>query len=325
MRFSVLVPVYNAENYIERCLSAILSQDCRDFEIIAVDDGSTDQSGKILDRFAETDKRVRVYHTENRGVFLARAYLESHAKGDYILHVDADDIVHPHILSVLSQEIDRNNPDLCFYDFEVRMGDTVRRESYFDTPMIFEGEDLQTIYALQFSTRFNSLCHKCFRRSLISAAPQYNHYHALRHGEDLLRTSHLTFAAKKISYIPKALYTYIFGIGHSARFDPNSLQNYNIIYGVLQKLLYEKVDKSPEWDRITHDLCRKQLDNALSLMAGSKMPIKKCVALLKANENTDFLRSALDTDSEKFKYRLLRKKRYRLLLCLLRIRRWMRA
>lgn len=98
---SIIVPVYNVENYIERCVESILAQTCRDFELILVDDGSTDGSGAICDRLKEGDSRIQVIHQENRGLSGARNRGLSAASGDYITYIDSDDYVHPSYLEVL--------------------------------------------------------------------------------------------------------------------------------------------------------------------------------------------------------------------------------
>ena len=91
MEISVIIPVYNKTAYIGRCLKSIFSQDFPLFEVIAVDDGSTDASGKICDQWAEEEPRLQVYHTPNGGVTAARRYGIEHANGRYIMFADADD------------------------------------------------------------------------------------------------------------------------------------------------------------------------------------------------------------------------------------------
>lgn len=90
---SVIVPVYNTEEYLERCVNSLLRQTYRDMEIILVDDGSTDGSGEICDRFAEREQRIRVFHKKNGGSSSARNLGIDNARGDYIGFVDSDDHV----------------------------------------------------------------------------------------------------------------------------------------------------------------------------------------------------------------------------------------
>ena len=91
MKVSIVIPVYNKAEYISNCLESILQQDFDDFEIIVVDDGSTDDSGRICDEKSAQDSRIRVIHTENGGVTAARRKGVEQAAGEYIMFVDADD------------------------------------------------------------------------------------------------------------------------------------------------------------------------------------------------------------------------------------------
>lgn len=92
---SIIVPVYNGEEHIERCIDSILSQSYRNIEVIAVDDGSKDRSAQILDLIAESDSRVRVFHKENSGVSRARNFGLDCASGEFVMFVDCDDYIEP--------------------------------------------------------------------------------------------------------------------------------------------------------------------------------------------------------------------------------------
>ncbi len=91
---SVIIPVYNKEKYLRQCLKSVLSQDLEAFEIIAVDDGSTDSCGKILDEYAAADPRLKVIHQKNASCGFARNTGLDLAKGEYILFLDSDDFLH---------------------------------------------------------------------------------------------------------------------------------------------------------------------------------------------------------------------------------------
>ena len=93
MRFSVIIPVYNSELYIDQCINSILKQSYHDFEVILVDDGSTDNSPVICDSYGELDCRVRVVHQNNQGQSVARNTGLEYALGDYVIFIDSDDWV----------------------------------------------------------------------------------------------------------------------------------------------------------------------------------------------------------------------------------------
>ena len=115
---SIIVPVYNTSFYLRTCLDSIISQSYIFIEIIVIDDGSTDNSGKICDEYAEKDNRIKVFHRENGGVSRAKNYGLKIAKGEYVCFVDSDDyILQNHIIDFvdkLSKEIDIYIQGLCF-------------------------------------------------------------------------------------------------------------------------------------------------------------------------------------------------------------------
>ena len=90
-KISIIIPIYNSEKYLTHCLDSILKQTYQDFEVILVNDGSTDNSAKICDNYTITDARFKVIHKQNQGVSIARNTGISYAKGEYISFIDSDD------------------------------------------------------------------------------------------------------------------------------------------------------------------------------------------------------------------------------------------
>ncbi len=115
---SILVPAYNAAPYIGECLNSILGQRFTDFEVVILDDGSTDDTGRIADEFAQRDARVRVYHQENQGIVPARSRLMRLAEGDYVGWVDADDRIRPEMYGTLYETAVGQNADVVICDYE---------------------------------------------------------------------------------------------------------------------------------------------------------------------------------------------------------------
>lgn len=113
---SIIVPVYNVEKYLRRCLDSILAQSFSDWECILVDDGSTDESGKICDEYANVENRFKVFHKENGGVSSARNKGIEEAIGSYIIFVDSDDCLKSNCLQVLMLRNDI--PDLTIFSFD---------------------------------------------------------------------------------------------------------------------------------------------------------------------------------------------------------------
>ena len=106
---SVIVPVYNAEKYINRCIESILNQTFKDFELIIVDDGSKDNSGNICEEYARRDERIKVIHQENKGQASARNRGVLNAAGEWITFVDADDMIQSQMLEYLYRAVKSNN------------------------------------------------------------------------------------------------------------------------------------------------------------------------------------------------------------------------
>lgn len=117
---SVVVPVYNVEQYLNQCLDSIINQTYTNLQIILVDDGSTDNSGKICDNYKERDTRITVYHKKNGGVSSARNKGIDLAKGIYIAFIDADDLVRKNYLEKLYVYTNRENIDIAFCGYEQR-------------------------------------------------------------------------------------------------------------------------------------------------------------------------------------------------------------
>lgn len=116
-KISVIIPVYNVENYLRDCLDSVLYQTFEPYEIIVVDDGSTDGSGAVCDEYAGKDPRIRVVHGRNRGLSAARNTGIELASGDYFAFLDSDDQLHPDYLNILIQLIRRYDVDLAACDF----------------------------------------------------------------------------------------------------------------------------------------------------------------------------------------------------------------
>ena len=112
MKFSIIVPVYNVEKYIEKCLESILKQTYKNYEVIIVNDGSPDNSQKIIDKFIKKDKRFKSYKKENGGLSDARNYGLKFVSGDYILFIDSDDYINKDLLEELNKTINNYKVDL---------------------------------------------------------------------------------------------------------------------------------------------------------------------------------------------------------------------
>lgn len=128
---SAIVPVYNCQDYIEKCLYSILNQTFNDFEIIVVNDGSTDNTAIILDRYQKTDSRIKVFHQVNKGVSDARNTGISHSNGRFIVFIDGDDWLDKNMFKVLLSNIVGSELVACSYYREFT-GKTLIRKFHID-------------------------------------------------------------------------------------------------------------------------------------------------------------------------------------------------
>lgn len=123
MKFSIIVPVYNSANFLPDCLAGVKNQSFDDWELIFIDDGSTDGSGKILDGYARSDDRIHVFHQENSGQFFAREKGIAMSQGEYILFLDSDDGLMPDCLEKLYEAICESKPDMIMFAYRVSYDD----------------------------------------------------------------------------------------------------------------------------------------------------------------------------------------------------------
>ena len=111
-KVSILVPIYNVEKYLSRCIESVLSQDFRDYELILVDDGSPDRCPQICDEYAKKDSRIKVVHKKNGGLVSARLAGFKEARGEYVMHVDSDDYLLLNAISTLYNEAKEEDYDV---------------------------------------------------------------------------------------------------------------------------------------------------------------------------------------------------------------------
>ena len=164
MKISVIIPVYNAERYLPRCLDSIIGQTYRDLEILLVDDGSPDHCGTICDQYAARDLRFRVVHTENRGAFAARNTALDMASGQYIGFVDADDWLEPELYETLLDLAEANHADIAQCEMRNEGPRAQLRGSALGGVTVFHRQELPR--ELFRETVTHGLTNKLFRREV---------------------------------------------------------------------------------------------------------------------------------------------------------------
>lgn len=213
---SIIVPVYNAEVYLQKCIDSILQQTFTGFELLLIDDGSTDRSGMICDYYAGKDKRIEVYHTENRGSVAAREIGIVHSKGRYIGFVDSDDYVERTLFEVLVKNIIESDADFVHIGYIEENGEVSKEVFGFEDGLfsLKGSEDRERFlieYVLHTETGRSitySIWSKLFKKELIkkcfSQLPDEQQL-----GEDLLCLCLCILESKRILLRRCALYHYV--------------------------------------------------------------------------------------------------------------------
>ena len=202
-KVTVVVPVYNVEKYLHKCAESILNQSFQDFELILVDDGSTDKSGDICDRFAEKDSRVRVIHQENGGLGAARNTGTREARGEWLLYVDSDDSIESVTIHSALRTAEANNADIVVFGFQSVDEDGHAVERFVD--------DIPKGSAFSLRTKPEMLLgapvawNKLYRLSLFDDIE----YPGRAWYEDIRTTPKLQAEAKRIVYMEDLLYNYL--------------------------------------------------------------------------------------------------------------------
>ncbi|MCM1115063.1 MAG: glycosyltransferase [Clostridium sp.] len=183
---SIIVPVYNVEQYLPRCIESILNQTYKDFELILVNDGSTDNSGNICDEFAKKDKRIAVYHQKNGGVSKARNIGLSKSNGTYIMFCDSDDYVDLNWCECLYKLINNDNVDLglCGYSFVYNDSSNAKDKVIYSNTeyQIYKRNEFFNLYL---SNLINMPWNKIYKKDIILRFHlEFNE--AMNYNEDLL-------------------------------------------------------------------------------------------------------------------------------------------
>lgn len=200
-KISVLIPVYNSEKYIKRCIKSVLSQTFLDFELLLIDDGSSDSSGDICDTFAEQDERIKVYHKQNEGISATREFCITHAQGDYIQFIDSDDWVEPDMLHEMYNKAKECDSDIVGCNFIQEFGD-------YEIPTTAIYNSKEDFLRSVIGDYWGVLWKLMIRRELFT---RYNiHFpNGIDGGEDYFVVVSLLLKSKKVSFVDFYPYHYI--------------------------------------------------------------------------------------------------------------------
>lgn len=210
--FSVIIPVYQAEKSLRYCVESVLNQEDGNCEVILVDDGSTDLSGKLCDLYQEAyPEIISVLHQENAGPLLARINGIRAARGQFIMFLDSDDSYLPGIFKRIRNAIQTYSADLVIFNYYKVYSEThmeLHRPLY-QNEQVFEGLGLPQLYSAAVSGKeLNSLWQKCASRNLLYHMDRFQVYGKMLLGEDKLLSLEMIGNADKVLYIEDGLYGY---------------------------------------------------------------------------------------------------------------------
>ncbi len=242
-KVSVVIPIYNVEDKVARCLESILTQSLHDLEIIVVDDGTPDNSMQVVDRYAAGDNRFRVVaHERNRGLMQARKTGYMMAEGDYVLFCDSDDYLPPRAVETFYNEAMRTGADVVSGDLTLVF--PVDGQQEVRGSVLRYGSAMIPVYkSLLLDEYHHNLCGKLFRRSLL----QDHDYTTIEHftnGEDGFLFYQVMEHVGKVVHLQKPLYCYVQNDKSSTRFRYGE----NAIHSIcmLNQLRLKLAEKYPE-------------------------------------------------------------------------------
>ena len=205
---SIIVPVYNVEKYLENCIESILNQTFKDFELILVDDGSIDNSGKICDIYKKKDSRIKVIHKNNGGLSSARNTGLDIACGKYVGFVDSDDSIHPKMYEVLYNLIEKYKSDIscCNYKYTYDISNQNHEELNLNEVIEMSNiESIEKLYDKDLGVKLVVAWNKLYHKRLFDKI----RYKVGRLHEDEFMAHRILYNSKKITYVDNELYYYL--------------------------------------------------------------------------------------------------------------------
>lgn len=230
---SVIVPIYNAEKTLRKCVDSLLAQTFEDFEILLIDDGSPDQCGAICDEYAKQDSRVRVIHQENQGVSAARQCGMDNAQGEYTIHADPDDWVEPEMLEELYKKAKEDDADMVICDF---YENTYKGQKYIKQQP--SSLDRKIVQKELFTHLHGSCCNKLIRLDSFKKSG-VRFPDGISFCEDLYVNAAILLFEIRVSYLNKAFYHYVKNRldSLSRRYDENSEKQNVALKGIFVNLM----------------------------------------------------------------------------------------
>lgn len=279
MKLSIIVPVYNVKDYLVKCLDSIWNQTLDEYEVIVVDDGSTDGSGQIVDEYCHGKNVFTVFHKENGGLMSAWMYGVKKASGDYLGFVDSDDYVSKDMFAILCDKAFENDADIVMCDrYDVR-GELISEPHYDYMTLeegLYVGNRMDTIKQMVFPLQgmpelTKARWNKIFKRSLFLENTRYCECLS-KTFEDRYITPPCVFSANSFYYVKRPLYYYLHrGGSNSGMYKPDLLEQIKRMYEIQKKSLEDKELFSVygvNWEYVFMDYIRQYITRNIKNVQG---------------------------------------------------------
>ena len=323
LEFSIIVPVYNARKYLEDCVSSVLKQSYDNYEIILVDDGSTDDSPQLCDSLAKEHPCIKVIHKSNSGPLESRRVGLSSAKGQWIIYLDSDDRLSENALQVLHDKAAKYpETDCMIIGFERLVGEStekitdgiVKEDTYIDDKRLV----CRTIFL---NANCNGIWRKVARRSLCGK-DDLSQWYEIRFGEDQIQTIEILKYCRSFLFIPDVLYQYRVNI--SGLTWSRDYSNFKVSF-LKEELIVDFLKKEMIFTEEDLEDYRSYLNSWLYInlveVATAKTSIRKKLEIYDQYRNAPFYINFLSKGTRKHITDLLWNKKYKsLLLYCLRIK-----
>ena len=284
---SILVPVYNAEQFLPECIESALNQTYKNYEIILVDDGSTDTSGTICDQYATEHTSISVSHVKNGGQIRARELAAQQAKGDFLVFLDADDRLRNDALETIVATIQKYQCDCVIFGFSRLIDGTLISAPDDGAEEVLTNK--RDIYRKCLEGRYNAIWRKAVKATAWNQNTSNKDILQIRLGEDLIQSLSVFKNSEKIAFINDALYEY--------RDNPNSITNtvtydsYKKSMGVnemvYQFLKQEQVFTEQDFDEF-RQICIEKHVADIANICDLKTTISNKLHLMAKLRNTDY-------------------------------------
>jgi glycosyltransferase involved in cell wall biosynthesis len=324
--FYIVVPVFKAELFIEKCIDSVIGQTYPNWQLILIDDGSPDKSGEICDNMSKNNEKIHVIHQENKGQIAARMagirHISDHKEPDsFVCFLDSDDTYEPHTLQTIRENIEKDGSDMVIFNWQRinNNGKIIREKNIHNGIVTDKGE----LYKIVLSDpAYNSLCLKAISTDLVENIDYSSLYH-IRHGEDLIQSLHYYRFCKKVTFIDKVLYNYTINESSVTQCRNASRYRFN---SEVRSIVWDFLQKENVWnDNEMQDYAirmQKLLEGIIRKISKFNIPFKRKLEIFKTIESDEYCKKIFSYPVKSFILKLFLARKYRTLLFFVGIRNW---